>query len=74
MNKITAAITSAMAGEIALRLLGITMSDLTELTVTRQKKQGRLEYEVQFNVGSFVYDYDIDIATGNLRAFECVCM
>ena len=52
------------AVEIALSDAGVSASETTALSVHLDTDDGVQKYEVDFNVGTTEYNYDIDPATG----------
>lgn len=60
----TAQISEEEAKSIAFADAGVTEADVTLLSVHLETDDGVTRYEVDFNVGTTDYDYDIDPATG----------
>ncbi len=54
----------------ALAHAGVTESQAVKLKVERDWDDGRLEYEVKFEVGRMEYEYTIDGATGAILEYE----
>ena len=54
----------------ALNHAGVKESQAADMTVERDYEDGRLEYEVEFWVGSTEYDYTIDAATGTVLSYD----
>lgn len=57
-------ITEDQAKQAAFADAGVTEADVTNLRVHLETDDGITKYEVDFNVGTTEYDYDIDPATG----------
>ena len=66
----TADIGSSKAKSIALSHAGVSSSDVSNITVERDRDDGVLVYEVEFTAGGLEYDYEIDAVTGEVRAFD----
>ena len=68
-----AQITEAQAKEIALKGAGLKEAEVTFVRSNIDYDDGVMEYEVEFFSGNAEYDYDIDAATGVIRArdFDC---
>ncbi len=49
---------------------GVTEAETARVKVERDYENGRLEYEVEFYVGTTEYEYTIDGATGSVLSFE----
>ncbi len=54
----------------ALNHAGVTESQTTKMKVEQDWDDGRLEYEVEFNVGRTEYEYTIDGVTGAVLEYE----
>lgn len=54
----------------ALTHAGVAESQTSSMKVERDWDDGRLEYEVEFNVGRTEYEYTIDGATGAILEYE----
>lgn len=54
----------------ALSHAGVTESQTAKMKVKRDWDDGRLEYEVEFEVGRMEYEYTIDGATGAILEYE----
>ncbi|MBR3570657.1 MAG: PepSY domain-containing protein [Oscillibacter sp.] len=66
----TQSLSAADARRIALEHAGVSESDATFVKTDRETDGGRVEYEVEFFVGSVKYDYAIDAETGAVLSFE----
>ncbi len=60
----------ARAKEIALSHAGYEEGQVYQLEVSRDYDDGRLEYEIEFAVGGWEYEYKIDGSTGSILEFE----
>jgi uncharacterized membrane protein YkoI len=58
------------AQAVALNHAGVTVAQTARLTVRYDADDGRPEYEVEFRVGAYEYDYDIDARTGRILSFD----
>ena len=56
--------------DVALKHAGVTRSQVSNLKAKKDTDDGRLIYEVEFNVGYTEYDYDIDAATGDILSWD----
>ncbi len=65
-SQTVADIGGARAKEIALSNAGVREADTRELKTERDYERGKLIYEVEFEVGQYDYDYQIDAATGEI--------
>lgn len=63
-------ITEEDAKSIALKHSGFSESDVKGLRVTRDRDDGRQEYEVEFRDGFTEYSYEIDATTGEIISYE----
>lgn len=54
------------AKQIAIDHAGVSESDIRKLKIKKDREYGRTVYEVEFKLGEFEYDYDIDAATGEI--------
>ena len=59
-------ITEDEAKAIAFGHAGVTEADVSHLYVHLETDDGITKYEVDFNVGTTEYDYDIDAASGSI--------
>ena len=58
------------AKKIAFEHARVTENDITKLKVTKDTEDGVLVYEVEFNVGTKEYDYEIHAQNGNIISFD----
>ena len=58
------------AKSAALKHAGVSESQATDVKVKQDWDDGRLEYEVEFWVGSTEYDYTIDAVDGSVVAYD----
>ncbi len=49
---------------------GVSEADVRALKVEREEEHGRIEYEIEFRVGAYEYEYTIDGATGKVLSHE----
>lgn len=70
MSAYAAQITEAQAKDIALKHAGVAADQAQFTKMKIDRDFGRVEYELEFYVGSTEYDYDIDAATGQIRQFS----
>lgn len=63
-------ITEEDAKAIALKHAGLNESDVKGLRVTRDRDDGRQEYEVEFRKDMTEYDYEINAATGDIISYD----
>ncbi|MBR3867263.1 MAG: PepSY domain-containing protein, partial [Butyricicoccus sp.] len=61
---------SDKAKAAALAHAGLTESQIRELEVSRDRDDGRLEYEIEFKANGMEYEYTIDAATGSILEHE----
>ncbi len=54
------------AKDIALAHAGVTTQEITEYDAEFDYEDGKMVYEIEFNVGNVEYDYDIDAKTGEI--------
>ena len=54
----------------ALSHAGVSADQVSSIWAKRDYEDGRLEYEVEFWVGSTEYEYEIDAATGQVIGFD----
>ena len=66
----TATLTLAEAQEIALNHAGFTADQVTGLTGHYELDDGVPEYEVEFYLDGWEYDYTIHADTGEIREFD----
>ena len=66
----TADIGSDKAKSIALNHAGVTESQIYELEIDRDYDDGRLEYEIEFEVNGRDYEYTIDGSDGTILSYE----
>lgn len=67
---VNGSITEDQALQIALADAGYTTKDVTYSTVKKDYDDGVEVYEVEFRVGRYEYNYDIEISTGRILDFE----
>ncbi len=60
----------AGAKSAAFAHAGVTEADVSRIKVERDYEHGRLEYEVEFYVGTTEYDYTVDGVTGGILSYE----
>ena len=65
-----AALTADEAKQIALKHAGVAESDAQRLKVEQDRDDGRLLYEVEWDVGRTEYSYEIDANTGDILNYE----
>lgn len=65
-----AAISADEAKNIALQHAGVAEADTTRMEVKLDREDGRLEYDVEWDIGSTDYEYTIDAYTGGVLSFE----
>ena len=65
-----AALTADEAKQIALKHAGVAESDVQRLKVEQDRDDGRLLYEVEWDVGRTEYSYEIDANTGDILNYE----
>lgn len=58
------------AKAIALKHAGLSESDVKGLRVTRDRDDGRQEYEVEFREGFAEYDYEINAENGEIISYD----
>ena len=58
------------AKSIALSRAGLTENAVTGLKVTMERDDGRVEYEVEFRVGSTKYECSVDAVNGEVVEYE----
>lgn len=63
-------ITSEEAKAIALRHAGLTEAQVQKLKVKRDKDDGIVQYDVEFEQGYIEYDYEINAETGEILKAE----
>lgn len=63
-------ITAEEAKEIALKHAGLKKSEVTKLKVERDRDDGIVKYEVEFEKGHMEYDYEINAETGKILKAE----
>ena len=66
----SAQLTEEQAKQAALKHAGYAEDQVQSLQVRLDKEDGKLEYEVEFQVGQTEYDYDIDALTGEIRSHD----
>ncbi len=65
-NSSSAKISENEAKAIALKHAGIEENNITGLSITLERDDGILEYEIDFHSNGFEYDYDINAQTGEI--------
>ena len=63
-------ISAEEAKAIALKDAGLTEGQVSKLKVHRDRDDGIVKYEVEFEKGNVEYDYEINAATGNILKAE----
>ena len=63
-------ITDAEALASALQHAGIDAGSISGLKVNQDYEKGKQVYEIEFHVGQKEYEYDIDVATGEITKYE----
>ena len=63
-------ISEEAAEEIALEHAGFTSDQVQQLRTELDYDRGKPEYEVDFRVDRWEYDYDIDAETGKIISFD----
>lgn len=63
-------ISEEAAEEIALEHAGFTSDQVQQLRTELDYDRGKPEYEVDFRVDRWEYDYDIDAETGKILSFD----
>lgn len=66
----TALLTKEEAIAIALKDVGLEESQVTRLRAELDYDRGRPEYDVDFHVDRWEYDYEIDAETGKILDFD----
>ena len=66
----TTMITKDKALEIALAHANVSKNNISNLEVKLDKDDGTTKYEVEFDVGTIEYDYDIDAVSGKILKVE----
>ena len=66
----SAEITAEKAKEIALRHAGLQANEVKRLKVERDRDDGIVKYDVEFEKGRVEYDYEIHAATGKILKTE----
>ena len=69
-TSVSADIGAEAAKAAALAHASVSESQTTKMEVERDWDDGRLEYDVEFEVGRTEYEYTIDAATGAILAYE----
>ena len=63
-------LTKEEAEKIALDHAGLSADQVQRLRAELDDEQGKPEYEVDFRVDCWEYDYDIDAQTGEIRSWD----
>ena len=63
-------LTKEEAEKIALDHAGLSADQVQRLRTELDDEQGKPEYEVDFRVDRWEYDYDIDAQTGEIRSWD----
>ena len=63
-------LTKEEAEKIALDHAGLSADQVQRLRAELDYEQGKPEYEVDFRVDRWEYDYDIDAQTGEIRSWD----
>ena len=63
-------LTKEEAEKIALDHAGLSADQVQRLRTELDYEQGKPEYEVDFRVDRWEYDYDIDAQTGEIRSWD----
>ena len=63
-------ITEAQAQAIALEHAGLTEQEVSRLQVREDWDDGRQEFDVEFHVDYWEYEYEIDQQTGNILSHD----
>lgn len=63
-------ITLEHAQDIAILHAGVDQSEVTGLHTTLEIDDGRQEYEVEFRVGHWEYEYEIDAVNGTVLSWD----
>lgn len=63
-------LTKEEAEKIALDHAGLSVDQVQRLRTELDYEQGKPEYEVDFRVDRWEYDYDIDAQTGEIRSWD----
>lgn len=66
-------LTKEEAEKIALDHAGLSADQVQRLRAELDYEQGKPEYEVDFRVDRWEYDYDIDAQTGDIRSWDKDC-
>ena len=64
------AISADDAKRIALEHAGVAEADAVRLEVNLDRDDGRLEYDVEWEIGTVDYEYTVDANTGDILSFE----
>ena len=67
---VASGVTKLQALDIALKDAGYEMEDTLYTKVKKDRDDGMEIYEVEFRVGFVEYDYEIDVATGQIIDFD----
>lgn len=59
-------IASDKALEVALKNVGLTKADVSDVEVELERKSGQVVYEVSFDAGQYEYEYYIDAESGEI--------
>ena len=67
---VTNEITAEKAKEIALKHAGLKASEVRDLDIEKDRDDGIMKYEIDFESGRAEYEYDIDAETGKILKAE----
>ena len=67
---VTSGITKTQALDIALKDAGYETDDTLYTKVKKDRDDGMEVYDVEFRVGFVIYQYEIDVASGQIIDFE----
>lgn len=69
-NTSSETITEAKAKSIALNHAGVDESKVENLRIEKERDDGRLEYHVEFRVGTKKYEYEISATSGKILDYD----
>lgn len=67
---VASGVTKSQALEIALKDAGYEMEDTLYTKVKKDRDDGMEVYEVEFRVGFVEYEYEIEVASGQIISFD----
>lgn len=69
-NQATTVISTEDAKAIALSHSGVSTENAKRYRSQLDRDDGRMVYEIEFDAGSYEYDYEIDAKTGEIVKFD----